>query len=300
MTFALASAVLLLLLAASFALALLHHRMQTSLAPLDGTLHLPGLSAPVTVRRDAHGVPHIEAANVNDLLLAQGWVTASDRLWQMDMARRLPAGEAAEVLGSALVPHDRVERVLGMRDVADRLVRTMPADQLAQLESYARGVNAYIAQAEDRGTLPAEFSLLLYKPAPWRPYDSMLVALSMAEMLDERWEAKLRREQVTASLGARGDGALAADLYPTGSWRDHPPVPSTPAISDPQEVPLVPLDPSQTRLQKQQMPAPRNSADDLLALAAIGEGGPCAGCRPGSNEWAVSGARTASGKPTIA
>jgi len=294
----------LLIVLAGGVLLRLHHRMQTSLAPVDGTLHLPGLSAPVTVRRDAHDVPHIEAANMSDLLQAQGWVTASDRLWQMDMARRLPAGEAAAVLGSALVPHDRVERTLGMRDVAERMVGTLPPSQLGQLEAYARGVNAYIAHAEQGGVLPAEFSLLLYKPAPWRPLDSMLVALSMSEMLDERWQAKLKREQVTARLAAHGEGALAADLFPTGSWRDHPPVPSGPALSrlqnEPQNLPQIPLASSQTRLQTNVVPA-----GNLLALAAIDEIDqinpidPCTGCRPGSNEWAVSGAHTASGKPLL-
>ena len=308
----------------------LRHRMQTSLAPLDGTLRLPGLSAPVAVRRDEHGVPHIEAANVADLLAAQGWVTASDRLWQMDMARRLPAGEAAEVLGSALVRHDTRERVLGMRDVAARLVRTMPPEQLAQLEAYARGVNAYIALAEQRGTLPAEFELLLYKPAPWRPVDSVLIALSMSEMLDERWQAKLEREQVEARLAAHGGAGLAADLYPTGSWRDRPPVPDAPGIGDPQVVPMIPLDPSQTRLHvppsrmteepsRIGVHAPPSRLQNALELSqaaahlaplripllpvrgllALGERDACAGCRPGSNEWAVSGAHTASGKPLL-
>ena len=272
--------------------------MRRSIAPLDGSLQLPGLTAPVTVRRDPHGVPHIEAANLSDLLAAQGWVTASDRLWQMDMARRLPAGEAAEVLGLVLpgtiLQHDRAERTLGIRDVADHLLTTLPPEQLAQLEAYARGVNAYEAEADRQGTLPAEFSLLMYKPAPWRPVDSLLVALSMSEMLDERWQAKLKREQVTAQLAAHGEAALAADLYPTGSWRDHPPVPSAPAISDPQIVPQIPLDPSQVRLH-----LAVTSANSLLALADIGEDSTCGGCRPGSNEWAVSGAHTASGKPLL-
>ncbi len=292
----------LLIVSAGVALLGLHHRMQASLAPVDGTLHLPGLSAPVTVRRDAHDVPHIEAANMSDLLEAQGWVTASDRLWQMDMARRLPAGEAAEVLGSALVPHDRVERTLGMRDVAERMVSTLPPGQLVQLKAYARGVNAYITHAEQEGVLPAEFSLLLYKPVPWRPLDSMLVALSMSEMLDERWQAKLKREQVTARLAAHGEAGLAADLFPTGSWRDHPPVPSGPAIGDPQDVPQIPLDSTQTRTQPPQTRLQTSvllPVESLLALATVGEGEPCAGCRPGSNEWAVSGAHTASGKPLL-
>ncbi len=294
-TIGLASLALLVALLIAGVLGALHHQMRASLAPLDGSLRLPGLSAPVTVRRDAHGVPHMEAATVNDALAAQGWVTASDRLWQMDMARRLPAGEAAEVLGSALVAHDRQERVLGMRDVAERMVRMMPPGELAQLEAYAHGVNAYIAEANTRGTLPAEFSLLMYKPAPWRPYDSVLIALSMSEMLDERWQAKLKREQVTARLAAHGESELAADLYPTGSWRDHPPVPVGPAISDPQDVPQIPLDPSQVRLATPLLPV-----RELLAAAALGESGAFTDAKPGSNEWAVSGAHTASGKPLLA
>ncbi len=276
----------LVLLAMAAVVLGLRHRLAITVAPLEGTLRLAGLSAPVTIRRDAHGVPHIEAENVNDLLLAQGWVTASDRLWQMDMARRLPAGEAAEVLGQPLVKHDTRERILGLRDVAARMERTMPQEQRAQLEAYARGVNAFLAAQQ----LPAEFSLLMYKPRPWRPLDSILVALSMAEMLDERWPVKIEREQVEARLRAHGDTALAADLYPTGSWRDHPPVPNAPGISDPQEVPEIPLDPSQTKAQPPLLPV-----GEVLSLSSL-----CASCRPGSNEWAVSGVHTASGKPLLA
>lgn len=286
----LALLLLLLVLLAALALAVLRHRMAATVAPLDGTLQLPGLLAPVTVERDAAGVPHIEANNLHDLLAAQGWVTASDRLWQMDMARRLPAGEAAEVLGSKLVPHDRMERLLGLRDVAARLVRTLPAGQLAQLQAYASGVNAYI-QTEP---LPAEFLLLAYHPRPWTPKDSLLIALSMAEMLDVRWPDKLKREQVTARLAEHGEAALAADLYPVGSWRDHPPVPSQPGISDPQVVPQIPLDPSQLGSA-----APLLRTGGLLALTHLAGEPDCSDCRRGSNEWAVSGAHTASGKPLL-
>ena len=293
--FAAAALALLLLLLALVLLAVLRHRMHATVAPLDGTLHLPGLLAPVTVQRDAEGVPHIQAANLHDLLAAQGWVTASDRLWQMDMARRLPAGEAAEVLGSGLVPHDRMERLLGLRDVADRMVRTMPPDQLAQLQAYASGVNAYIQS----GRLPAEFLLLAYRPRVWTPKDSVLIAISMAQMLDERWPGKLKREQVMARLRTHGDAALAADLYPVGSWRDHPPVPSAPGISDPQIIPQIPLDPSQLGLRAP-LPTPLLPVSGLLAMATLADEPGCAGCRRGSNEWAVSGKRTASGKPLLA
>jgi len=88
----LAAIAALLLILAGGGLAWLHHAMVTSLPQLDGEIHLSGVSAPVTVRRDTHGVPHIQAANVDDLLLAQGYITAQDRLWQMDMLRRNAAG----------------------------------------------------------------------------------------------------------------------------------------------------------------------------------------------------------------
>lgn len=277
------------LLAGGWLLAL-RHRLAATVAPLDGTLHLAGLAAPVTVRRDAMGVTFIDAANLHDLLMAQGWVTASERLWQMDMARRLPAGEGSEVLGSVVVPHDRLERLLGLRDVADRVVRTMDPDQLAQLQAYAAGVNAYIAA----GKLPAEFLLLAYKPKQWEPKDTVLVALSMAQMFDERWPVKISKEQVMARLAAHGDAKLAADLYPVGSWRDHPPVPSTPGISDPQVVPQIPLDPSQRGAAS----TPILPASGMLAMTT---GMPdCNDCLRGSNDWAVSGAHTASGKPLLA
>ena len=118
--------------------------MQDSLPEVDGSLLTPGLTAPVTVRRDRHGVPHIQAANLDDLLFAQGYVTAQDRLWQMDMARRMAAGEAAEILGSRLLEHDRMQRVLAIRVTAERLTASLPPDQRRLFDDYARGVNAYI------------------------------------------------------------------------------------------------------------------------------------------------------------
>src|SRR5271170_2578819 len=179
----------------------LKRAMREALPQLDGQLRLPGLTAPVTVRRDRHGIPHIEAANLDDLFAAQGYVTAQDRLWQMDMARRMAAGEAAELLGSKLVDHDRTQRVLGIRTNAERLVTTLSDRERKYAEDYARGVNAFIDQAEGEERLSPEFRLLGYKPQPWQPVDSMLVVMSMNQMLDEDWDTKITRERVTARLG---------------------------------------------------------------------------------------------------
>ncbi len=258
--------------------------MREQLPVLDGQLQLPGLSAPVLVLRDQHGVPHIQAASMPDLLEAQGFVVAQDRLWQMDMARRYAAGELAELLGNGVVEHDKVQRLLQIRPAAEHLTATMPEDQKWLFEAFARGVNAYIAANQD--TLPAEFRLLGYRPRPWQPVDSWLIALNMVSRLDTLYPWKLERERVEARLGP----TLAAQLYPSSTWRDHPPTQAIPDLTAPQqEVPEAPLDESQSSLE------------DLLRLRGIlALGGTwCDGCQPGSNEWAVTGAHTASGKPML-
>ena len=136
----------------------LQQAMRTSLPQVDGTLHVGSLSQPVTVRRDGHGVPHITAANMDDLVVAQGYVTAQDRLWQMDMLRRYAAGTLRRFLGRERSSMIARRRILEIGQAADAALAAMdPADQHF-LEDYARGVNAYIAQTQDH--LPAEFRLL--------------------------------------------------------------------------------------------------------------------------------------------
>ena len=262
----------------------LKHAMRDSLPQLDGQVRLPGLSAAVSVRRDQHGVPHIEANTLDDLFEAQGYVTAQDRLWQMDMARRVAAGELAEILGKKLVDHDRMQRTLQMRATAERMAASLSERDRRYFEDYARGVNAYIDTHRDH--LPAEFRLLMYQPKPWQPVDSILIALNMVQILDEHWPDKLSRERIEARLGP----TLAAELYPTGSWRDHPPTVAPPDLTAPQPmIPDVPLDETQTSLH------------DLLHLRELTQGTRdiCRECIPGSNEWAISGAHTASGKPLL-
>src|SRR6266567_4346408 len=127
---------------------------RAALPVVDGDLRITGLSAPVIVRRDAHGVPHIEAATQDDLFVAQGYVTAQDRLWQMDTYRRSANGELAEVLGSRLIRHDTVERVMGFNKTAERIFENLGADDRGRFDDYARGVNLYIQQHLD--SLPEE------------------------------------------------------------------------------------------------------------------------------------------------
>ncbi len=191
---------------------------KAALPVLDGELRVAGLSAPVTVRRDGHGVPHIEAASQEDLWVAQGYVTAQDRLWQMDAFRRNANGELAEVLGSSLIKHDTAQRVLQFRLTARRIYANLSAVDRARLDAYARGVNLFIAQHGD--TLPPEFKLLGYRPQAWAGVDSLSIGMMMVQMLDTHWDVKLSRERIAGLLN---DPKLEADLYPVGSWRDHPP-----------------------------------------------------------------------------
>src|ERR1700730_16995901 len=221
----------------------LRQTMSDSLPQLDGSVSLPGLSAPVTIQRDAHGVPHIRAASLDDLLLAQGFVTAQDRLWQMDSLRRHASGTLAEILGPGLLAHDRLQRTLLIRASADRPRATLPADQLHLLERYAAGVNASIDL--QRAHLPLEFRLLRYQPAPWTPRDSLLVGLVMFQDLTTSFPSELSREALTASLPQN----LVVDLHPVVTWRDHPPTQPTVDLTTPQkDIPNIPLDESQTKL----------------------------------------------------
>ena len=282
----------LILVTAAAGVLWLRSTARAALPVLDGDLHLAGLSAPVIVRRDAHGVPHIEAANEEDLFMAQGYVTSQDRLWQMDLFRRNANGELAEIIGSSMVKHDRAQRVLQIRNTARRIYANLsPADR-ARLDDYARGVNLFIAQHQD--TLPPEFKLLGYRPPPWSGVDSVSIGLTMVQMLDTHWETKLSRELISAKLN---DPKLEADLYPVGSWRDHPPTgvlenPSLPHIKPAR----VSGDDDEGRSQASAAPI---AHEDTLALRALLGLPVCSGCALGSNNWVIAGSHTASGKPLL-
>ncbi len=176
------------------------------LPQIDGSVHLPGLTAPAEVIRDRWGIPHIYAANTHDLLFAQGYVHAQDRLWQMDFSRRLAAGRLSEVLGRTTLDVDRWIRIIGLRRAAERELPTLDAAARAALDAYAAGVNACIAQ----GCLPLEFAILHYRPEPWSPADSLSWNKMMSWYLSANWQSELIRAQLIARLGSE----LAAELEP--------------------------------------------------------------------------------------
>ena len=279
-----------------------------ALPRLDGEAHLAGLSAPVTIRRDAHGVPHIDAATQDDMLVAQGYVTAQDRLWQMDSLRRSSNGELAEVMGPALVEHDKMQRVLQIRLTAQRIYNDLSEDDRRRLDDYARGVNLFITQAEAADTLPVEFRLLMYRPKPWSGADSVSVGLAMVQELDMHATTKFDRALVSARLN---DAKLMADLYPVGSWRDHPPTGLRVDLTEPQPVPAPAKksgeeDDDDENTETHIAPLGTFSAlallapSDFRALTAMLGQPACNDCASGSNDWVVAGSHTASGKPLLA
>src|SRR5258706_12123966 len=162
--------------------------LTTALMPQQATrtVNIPGLENRVTVRRDERGIPYIEATNDADLYFAQGYVTANDRLWQMDLMRRTARGELAEVLtagpNNLAVEQDKQHRTMGFaQEVAAELAQASTQSR-AILEAYARGVNAYIASLDPK-SMPPEFQILQYKPRPWAPADSLLPVKLFGEAL---------------------------------------------------------------------------------------------------------------------
>jgi len=266
-----------------------YYEARASLPRVDGQAWIEGLLAPVAVLRDAQGVPHIRAANLHDLLLAQGYVTAQDRMWQMDLLRRSAFGELAEIAGPAALEQDRRQRLMLIRSTAERVRDALPASTREQFQDYARGVNAFIVSHRDR--LAVEFRLLRYAPREWSPDDSLALSLFLHEMLTHgQYRQELAREKILARLGPE----LAADLYPNTSWHDHPPGEDTQSIDegktgededDDDDAPSV----MRTKLEGAP-PRPLSPMDsDWFSSALPG----------GSNNWVVSGVHTVSGKPLL-
>jgi penicillin amidase len=257
------------------------------------TLTIAGLRDRVTVRRDERGIPYIEAKNDNDLYFAQGYVTASDRLWQMDLLRRTERGELAEVLGAgpnnAALDQDRQHRTLGLAQVVDAEVAKAPEWTRALLEAYARGVNAYIASLDAR-SLPPEFQILQYKPKPWTPADSLLVGKLFAEALSNTWRLDIMRGAL-AALPAEKRAGLMPEISPL-------------------DVLVVGKDTKDAnrKTASTQQPTDSFSRETLLALArdqelaneSLARVGLYAEGLAASNNWVVSGKHTATGKPLLA
>lgn len=233
-----------------------------------GTLQVAGLSAPVEIVRDNRDIPHIRARNDNDLFFAQGFAEGSDRLFQMDFIRRFVYGRLSEVVGSPALPADENARIVDIRGIVQRQWLALRPMDRAMLQSFANGVNAAMRQQP----LPVEFRLLLYRPEPWKPQDSL--AAGMATVLDliDTWDDVIRRDGVATHLTAP---LRMTDLY---------------TITDPAyDAPIAPPRP---------MPVP--SLQPMLIDKALQSAASIERAPVGSNEWAVGANRSATGRALLA
>ena len=192
-----------------------------------GTTTLPGLSAAVTVERDEDGVPTIIASDTRDLFMAQGYVHAQDRFWEMDFRRHVTAGRVSELFGASSIGTDRFIRTLGWRRVAEQELELLDGPTRLMLESYAEGVNAWMAGR--RGSaLSLEHALLPltgaggYRPEPWTPADSLAWLKAMAWDLRSNMETELERGRLM--MTDLGPGRSWVDLYPGFDASVYPPI----------------------------------------------------------------------------
>lgn len=251
------------------AVALLWHRLaRRPLPQVKGTIEVGELRGKVRVRRDRWGVPHVEAELREDLHFAQGFCHAQDRLWQMDFYRRVVEGRVSEMAGEEGLAVDRLMRTLGIRRIAEREETELDPELRAQLERFCAGVNAGARQAR---ALPFELQVLRQGFQPWRPVDILSLGKLLAFGLSTNWERELLRADMVRELGPE----LAARLdtvYPA----DNPVVTQQLEAWTGEGMPLV-----------EQIDRVRRS----LGLAAEASG---------SNNWAVSGARSKTGSPLVA
>jgi penicillin amidase len=280
------------------------------LPQLEGTVVLPGLQNNVSVERDNWGVPHIRASSVEDLTEALGYVMAQDRLWQMDLLRRVSRGQLSEILGPLTLEIDKEFRTLNFSRAAQRDVEQMDPDSRRILEAYARGVNRFIEQHPSR--LPMEFTLLKYEPQPWQASDTLVISGYMYRTLTDTRSEELDRAIVTAKVGPE----LAHDLYNQESSMDHfvvgdpnaeknPHDPSRAEGSDDDEDEMDSDDILKASRGLHASPSARDNPDLSSMLASqiaawLDESARDIRRSLGSNNWVVSGAHTATGKPLLA
>jgi penicillin amidase len=264
---------------------------RSSLAQLDGTLRVPGLTAEVEVLRDRWGVPHIYAKNMDDLFFAQGYVQAQDRLWQMEMWRRVGDGTLAEVIGPSAVKRDRQARLLMYRGAFDDSEFTSYHPEGKRiLEAFARGVNAFIAQ--NANNLPVEFKLTGIKPQPWTARTPLLrrttsgaavaelrLARQVAELGIDEWNRRNRPTPYRVLTIPRG---LNLNVI-------------TPEVIAAASGGMDPVDlrgglPKPALLSQYRSWTDARTSENLGAFENS----------PGSNNWVVNGSKTKSGKVLLA
>ncbi len=247
--------------------------LRGSLPVLDGEVPVTGIGAPVTIDRDSHGIPRLTATDRIDLAFATGFAHAQDRFFQMDLIRRQAAGELAELFGERAINADKRLRFHRFRARARAVLAQTPAEERLIVERYAEGVNAGLSALDNK---PFEYHLLGAEPEPWSPEDSFLAVYTMYMQLnDERATRDVRRGLARSVL----PDEIYRWIYPQGTPWD------APMVGEPRPVAGIP-GPSVYSL--------RESDSDSAPSQEVGR-------YPlrGSNNWAVSGTLTESGRAIV-
>lgn len=231
-----------------------------------GRLTLRGLQSRLEIIRDRWGVPHIYASNLPDLFFAMGYAQAQDRLWQMEFNRRLASGTLAEVLGEPALEIDRLLRRIGFRRAAEREWPQAPELERTAAEAFAAGVNAYL----ERGPLPVEFTVLRYRPQPWHPLDSLTFGRFMGWTLAGNWDSEILRSWTIERFGPE----VMAELEPRY----------------PQGGPLIVPPGTEAKGAGPDLTEDYRQVAEIVGLVG----------RAMSNNWAVDGEKSATGKPLLA
>ncbi len=262
-----------------------------SLPMLDGQMAFPGLGAPVEVLQDQYGVPSIYARDVEDVWFAAGVLHARDRLWQMELYRRVTLGRLSEVLGDDTIDIDKRFLTLGLRDAARAEFDRAPQHVRVALQRYADGVNAYARRLVERRQQPLEFQLLGFMPAKWEPLDSLSIGRLLAWRLAENHQAELVRAAVASKFGPE------TALLLTGKYPANAPAilegPRPPALLDTStstDSSAVAVSESLTLVGAT---AARKLPAGLEWLSASGR-------RANSNSWVLANRRTKAGRPILA
>src|SRR5262249_45781502 len=181
--------------------ALGYHYLRRSLPQVAGTIRVAGLSAPIDIVRDAHATPRVFAANKTDALFGLGYVHAQDRLWQMELQRRIGFGRLSEVLGAAALPQDRFLRTVGFGRAARAAWETTPDWAKQQINAYLAGANRFLA-GHHAARLPPEFTLRGFEPGPFTGPDVLAWVKMMAWDLSANYAFELLRHDLTSAVGA--------------------------------------------------------------------------------------------------
>ena len=250
--------------------------LNASLPQLDGEISASRISADIRIQRDAGGMPTVSAKNRADLAFGTGFVHGQDRFFQMDLTRRQAAGELAEIIGPAALEIDKRNRLHRFRSRASRVITRMASDEAEILSAYVAGVNAGL---DSLGARPFEYFILGVTPEPWRPEDTLLVAYAMfLELNDERASHDIKRGLVHRVMPAQ-----AYDwLYPSGTKWD------APIVGEARKGIAIPS-PEQLNVRDSTQASNRSTVSEDAEAPLLG-----------SNNWAVSGKLSHSGRAIVA